>query len=201
MGDANTVLQFAEYLGTVVDILLKKKEKLPNDAKLTPTTISNVNTMFAPVINGNGNTLNFYVGQQQQPAISVGQSEYKEIEKESGRKLKELKSEKIKKLEDQVYNKVLFQWVKTRFDSTNVGNRGVIKRIQDKPVKVVFADDNSSAKTEMTTSSLGVDWQKVKYIVVAETLVGNDNQVSGYKILKNYPNDSITETGNDSELF
>ena len=51
----------------------------------------------------------------------------------------------------------------------------------------------------MTTSSHGIDWQKVKYFVDVETIVSDGNIVA-YKILKNYPNDCIVE-GTGNELF
>lgn len=196
---ANTLVQFAEYLSIAKDIILKKKDKLPNDIPLTKATIENVTSMLSPVINGNNNTVNIIVGAQ--PIMSVGQSEFREIKTNSTRTLKELKSNRQLFQENQVYNKVLFQWVQTRFDSTKFGNRGVIKQVQDKPVKVIFADDNSEAKSEMTTSSHGIDWQKVKYIVDVETMV-NDGNIVAYKILKNYPDDCIIEeVGGTDELF
>lgn len=195
----NTVVQFAEYISTAIDVILKKKDKLLDNIPLTKTTVENVTSMLSPVINGNNNTVNIIVGGQ--PIMSVGQPEYREIKAKSTQTLKELKSIKQSHQENRIYNKVLFQWVQTRFDSSKVGNRGVIKQIQDKPVKVIFADDDSDAKTEMTTSAHGVDWQKVKYIVDAETMV-NDGNIVAYKILKNYPNDSIIdEIECNDELF
>ena len=196
---ANTLIQFAEYLTTAKDVILKKKDKLPDNIPLTKATIENVTSMLSPVINGNNNTVNIIVGAQ--PIMSVGQSEYREIKTNSTRTLKELKSNKQLFQENQIYNKVLFQWVQTRFDSTKFGNRGVIKQVQDKPAKVIFADDNSEAKAEMTTSSHGIDWQKVKYIVDVETMV-SDGTIVAFKILKNYPNDCIIEDAEKGdELF
>ncbi len=201
MESTNTILQFAEYLGTVKDVILKKQNKrLPDGVQLTPSTVNNINSIIAPVVNGDNNIFNIYVGEQKEPAMSVGQNEYKEIKRASRQKLIDLKSENDYLSEDTIYEKVLFQWVQTRFNSTKVGNRGVVKRIQDKDVKVIFADDNSATKTEMTTSTLGVDWQVVKYIVDVEAIVDN-NHIVAYKILKNYPEDSIVELDNDSVLF
>jgi len=188
---ANTLFQFAEYLSIAKDVILKKTDKLPNDIPLTKATIENVTSMLSPVINGNNNTVNLFVGAQ--PIMSVGQAEYREIKTSSTRTLKELKSNKQFQ-ENQVYNKVLFQWVQTRFDSTKFGNRGVINQIQNKPVRVIFADDNSEAKAEMTTSTHGIDWQKVTYVVDVETMV-NDGNIVAYKILNNYPDDCIIEEG------
>lgn len=74
--------------------------------------------------------------------------------------------------------------------------QGIIKTIQDKSVKVIFADDNSDTKKEMTSSIQGVDWQKVKYIVDVEAMV-DSNRIIAYK----NPDDSIIEENNGLELF
>ena len=197
MEATNTLVQFGEYISNVKDVIIKKKDKLPNNIPLTKTSVENVNSMFSPVINGNNNTVNIYIGTN--PVVSMGQSEYQEMKTRSAQTLKELKSNKQSFLKNQIYNKVLFQWVQTRFDSTKFGNRGVINQIQEKSAKVIFADDNSNTKAEMTTSSHGIDWQKVKYFVDVETIVSDGNIVA-YKILKNYPNDCIIE-GGGNELF
>jgi len=202
MDIVNTVIQFVEYIDAAKNVILKKKDKLPNNMPMTKATVENVKSMFSPVITGNNNTVNFYIGMESAPpAISVGREEYKEIKARSKNTLKELKSSNDLIPEDGIYNKVLFRWMRTGFGSINVGNQGIIRQIQDKPVKVIFANDNSETKTEMTTSTLGIDWQKVKYIVDAEAMI-DDNHVVAYKILKNYPEDSITDVEeNDSELF
>ena len=197
METTNTLVQFGEYISNVKDVIIKKKDKLPNNIPLTKTSVENVNSMFSPVINGNNNTVNIYIGTT--PVVSMGQPEYQEMKTKSAQTLKELKSNKQQFFKNQIYNKVLFQWVQTRFDSTKFGNRGVINQIQEKSAKVIFADDNSDTKAEMTTSSHGIDWQKVKYFVDVETIVSDGNIVA-YKILKNYPNDCIVE-GTGNELF
>ena len=54
----NTVVQFAEYISTAIDVILKKKDKLLDNIPLTKTTVENVTSMLSPVINGNNNTVN-----------------------------------------------------------------------------------------------------------------------------------------------
>ena len=43
---ANTLIQFAEYLTTAKDVILKKKDKLPDNIPLTKATIENVTSML-----------------------------------------------------------------------------------------------------------------------------------------------------------
>ena len=198
MEQSNTILQFAEYLAAVKDVILKKKEKLPNEMKLTPTTVDNLNSMCSPVMFGNNNILNINVGQLAK--ITVNNDDYKEISKHKKQIIKETKTINNSFSKNYIYEKVLFQWVQARFDNKKIGNQAVIKRIQEKAVKVIFADDNSETKTEMTTSTHGVDWQNIKYIVDVEIMVDND-RILAYKILKNYPYDSIIEENNNIELF
>lgn len=106
-------------ISNVKDVIIKKKDKLPNNIPLTKISVENVNSMFSPVINGNNNTVNIYIGTN--PIVSIGQPEYREMKANSAQTLKELKSNKQPFLKNQIYNKVLFQWVQTRFDSTIVG--------------------------------------------------------------------------------
>jgi len=92
------------------------------------------------------------------------------------------------------YSKVLFYWYQTRFDSIkiNSGNQGVVESIDKNPKKVIFAEDESETKHQMTTTNkeLNRDWQEVGYIVDLE-IINNGENIVAYKILKNYPEDSI----------
>jgi methyl coenzyme M reductase subunit D len=198
MENTNTILQFVEYLSAVKDVILKGKDKLPNDMQLVPAAVDNMNSILSPVIIGNNNKINFFVGSQS--VMETGQDDYNEIKKRSKQIIKELKPTSNPSFEDCKYHKVLFQWVQTRFDNKKSGNQGIIKTIQDKSVKVIFADDNSDTKKEMTSSIQGVDWQRVKYIVDVEAMT-DSNRIVLYKILKNYPNDSIIEENDGLELF
>ena len=89
-------------------------------------------------------------------------------------------------------NNECLEWGRLTF----MKKQGIIKTIQDKSVKVIFADDNSDTKKEMTSSIQGVDWQKVKYIVDVEAMV-DSNRIIAYK----NPDDSIIEENNGLELF
>ena len=196
--NSNTILQFVEHLAAVKDVILKKKEKLPNDVKLIPATIDNVNSILSPVNYGNNNKVNIEVNQL--TIINIEKDDYAEFAKNSKQILKEVKQENKSLNKDYICKKVLFKWIQTNFDNNKIGNIGVIKKIQENPVKVIFADDNSKTKTEMTTSMHGVDWQKIKYIVDVEVIFDEDRIVA-YKILKNYPDDSIIENNSNLKLL
>lgn len=94
-----------------------------------------------------------------------------------------------------LYSKVPFYWCQAGFyKNQNQGNKGIIGKIDDKPHKVIFADDESPTKKEMTTTPQGQknNWQNVDYIVDVEMLRVKGN-IKWYKILKNYKEDAIDE--------
>jgi hypothetical protein len=192
----NTCIQFVKYLSSVKDVVIGKEAKLPDDLALTSKTIDNANAIFQPVVIGNNNTVSVFCGNK--ITLSIDQEEYNEFL--CGKKrIKQLKPEMPNAPNNisQLYKKVLFRWLQTRFDDSRSGNRGVIKSIQDKAVKIIFENDNSDTKREMTTSHSNVDWQKVGYIVDVETIIENGNIVA-YKIMGNYPDDCIM---NPDEIY
>jgi hypothetical protein len=188
--NANAIFQFIEYISDVKDVLMKKKYELPDNTSLTNETTSNMNSIFAPVINGDNNTVILNCGDCN---VSLNSNEYKDIFKGQN-KIKQL-NQGINN-HSELHKKVLFRWLQTRFDNSKSGNKGIISSIQDKPVKVIFENDASETKKEMTTSHSHVDWQKVGYIIDVETIVEYGNIVA-YKVIKNYPNDCITALDNE----
>jgi hypothetical protein len=169
---------------------MKKKYELPDNISLTNETKSNMNLIYAPVINGDNNTVNLICGDYN---VSFDSNEYKDTF-EGQNKIKQPNQEINN--HSELHKKVLFRWLQTRFDNSRSGNKGIIRSIQEKPVKVIFENDASETKKEMTTSHSHVEWQKVGYIIDVETIVENGNIVA-YKVIKNYPNDCITNFDNE----
>ncbi|OAV70741.1 hypothetical protein Barb4_01121 [Bacteroidales bacterium Barb4] len=188
INEVDIILKFAEYLRSIKELFIREKEKHPNTIPLTNKTINNAELIFAPVINGDNNIINFTCRGKE--IMSVNKDEYEIfLDYKKTIKLPDTENE-LKVLDNKTHQKVLFKWIQARFDKSKEKDKGVIDAIQKKAIKVIFADDNSISKTEMTTSSSDTDWQEIGYIVDVETITSN-NKVVAYKILKNYPDDSI----------
>lgn len=106
-------------------------------------------------------------------------------------------SEMLKNIPDLIdenityeYKKQLFEWVQTNFSELKTGNKGLIRNIHQKSLRVIF--DNETIKKEMTTKSDdGINWQNKYYTVDVELQVEKNNKPVRYKILKNYAEDSF----------
>ena len=122
----------------------------------------------------------------------VDNAEALQIKTLSSQAIEEISTSSKEQAQTNIFKKKLFYWYQTRFDDkkSNSGNKGIIESIQPEAVNVIFEDDNSLTKAEMTTSYDGVDWQKRGYIVDIEVLRKGDKIVK-YKILQNYMNESV----------
>lgn len=187
LSDTNTILEFINHIRIIKDYILGDKKV----TSLTEKSIENTSHIVQPIVNcGNNCTININYGEQ---SVSFTQKESQIIEN----KAPELIRKPTKETEDtesyHLRKKVLFYWYQTCFDKNKVnkGNRGIIDNILPQmPIAVIFEDDNSVAKKEMTTSKDGVDWQKRGYIVDVEILKAGD-KILKYKIVNNYPNESV----------
>jgi hypothetical protein len=194
MNDLNTIVQFVEYLKYTKQWLLGISEK-PKQTKYSIDDLKEIKELFGPTqFIENKGIMNFYydseheVGFLKEEARTIGNAinrqtiEYSEVVQD------------IPVFDN--YNKVPFYWYQTRFDDKNInkGNKGIIETIDQKPKNVLFADDSSDTKREMTTihPEINIDWQKIGYIVDVEVLK-KENETKAYKILKNYMSDCIID--------
>lgn len=179
--NTNTVFEFITYIKSIIPAILTGSSSLESTAK---ETIKNIGSIVSPVIHNSG-TINIYSGNE---SITILNTEAYAIKKNVSSTLKDedVVQNKV------VCNKVLFYWNQTSFDKNkpNIGNKGIIETICTKPIAVIFEDDMSKTKTEMTTSIDGIEWQERGYIVDVEVMYKGNNIVK-YKILHNYMEDSI----------
>jgi len=194
MNNLNTVVQFVEYLKDTKQWLLGFTAK-PRQTKYSIDDLKEIKELFGPTqfVENNG-TMNFYNSLEHE--VSFQKEEVRKIADSINRETIEY-SEIVQEIPVfDHYDKVLFYWFQTRFDEKyiNKGNKGIIEIIDQNPKNVIFADDSSDTKKEMTTihPDVNVDWQKIGYIVDVEVLK-KDNEVKAYKILKNYMEDCIIE--------
>lgn len=189
LSDTNNVIAFLKHLNDI-------KKYILSDGKINSMkgkSIENTSSIIQPILHCAPNsTLNIYLGDQ---IVSFSQAESEKINENVPNLLKSI-AEIQGEIERSLFRKkVLFYWYQTCFDKNKVnkGNKGVIDNIlPQSPISVIFEDDCSEAKKEMTTSRDGVDWQKRGYIVDVEVLKANDKIVK-YKIVNNYPNESVSD--------
>lgn len=190
--NANSIWDFITHIKFVKDFILGNNETV-TDAKPSAQSVSNCAKIISPVINNYG-TINIFSGNEN---VSIDNGEAKQIKTFIPSLLKDIPST-TQESNSNILKKQLFYWYQTRFDDkkTNSGNKGIIEAISSEAVNVIFEDDNSLTKQEMTTSQDGVDWQKVGYIVDVEVMRKGDKIVK-YKILHNYMEDCVA----DGSLF
>jgi hypothetical protein len=192
LSNANTVVQFVEYLRLAKNWLMGISGK-PKSIQISQNDLKEYKELLAPamVVNNYG-SMNFY--HSDQDSIKFEKREIESIAKAVDREIVVYEKPIVQISIPDHFNKVLFYWYQTRFDDENInlGNKGIIEAIDKDPKNVVFADDCSDTKKEMTTihPDIKVDWQVIGYIVDVE-VIKKGNEVKAYKILKNYMNDCI----------
>lgn len=189
MTNANSIFEFINHLKSIIASLKVDKEETTKRKE----SIQNISDISRPIINNYG-TLNVISGEEN---IILNSQEAQDINKIAQKVL----PQKLKTTEDnetnKIYKKVLFNWWQVGFNEKkpNSGNKGIIEKISKNSVRVIFKDDDSQTKEEMTTSQNGIDWQKVNYIVDVEAITKGDKVVA-YKILQNYMGDSFVDDEN-----
>lgn len=190
LDNVNSVFEFCNYIKNIWNYLISPTPNSIEQNRPTEKTINNCYDISKPIINNYG-TINLIHGNEK---VSITTSDAKKIRNNKSNATKQIKQVEPNEDQQSIYKKQLFYWHQTCFDEErpNIGNKGIIEKIQKEAVKVIFEDDNSITKKEMTTSQDGVDWQKRGYIVDIEVMRRNDKIVS-YKILNNYMKDSIID--------
>ncbi len=186
--NSNTILDFCSHLKRVKDYIVgtNVSQQKPNEQ-----SIRNCIEITQPIIHNHG-TINIITGNEK--VVVIDSEEAQQVKTLSPQVIKEIGTMDEAQPQTNIYRKKLFYWYQTRFDDkkSNSGNKGIIESIQPEAVNVIFEDDNSLTKTEMTTSHDGVDWQKRGYIVDIEVLRKGDKIVK-YKILQNYMDESVVD--------
>lgn len=189
LSNANILIDFLNHIDNIKNYILGDK----SINTLTDKSIINASDIVQPIVKcGSNCTININYGEQN---VSFSHAESEKIDKNTPILIKGLVSKQEETESSHFRKKALFYWYQTCFDKTKVnkGNKGIIDNISpESAISVIFEDDNSEAKKEMTTSRDGVDWQKRGYIVDVEVLKAADKIVK-YKIINNYPNESVSD--------
>ena len=193
INNINAVVQFIEYVSTAKKWLMGQTDK-PKDIKISQDDLAEFKKLLAPalVINNYG-SISFSGNSE---AVKFEKDEVREITNKIDRTTVSYEiPEYVIPISDN-YQKVLFYWYQTGFDDRkiNQGNKGIIEAIDSKAKAVIFADDDSETKKEMTTihPEVNINWQTIGYIVDVE-VIKKGNEIKCYKILKNYMKDCIID--------
>lgn len=189
----NAIGQFVEYVQKTAKWLSGESSK-PKDIRYSMDEIKNFHDMFSPIAKAKDDNAEIRFTTEGYEPISVGKAKVVKMIQYKGVAFQICNENTNDNSIVNSYSKVLFYWYQTGFDENkiNTGNKGKIEVIDSKPHKVVFADDDSTTKKEMTTVHpiLGVDWQMVGYFVDVE-VIRKDGEIVAYKIIQNYMNDAI----------
>jgi hypothetical protein len=187
LSDTNIVIDFLNHMNDIKKYILGDNQI----SSFTNKSIENASCIVKPILNcGHNCTININYGKQK---VSFSQAESEMIGENTPTLIKGSIGKQEEPESSYFRKKVLFYWYQTCFDKNKVnkGNKGIIDNIlPESPIPVIFEDDDSKAKKDMTTSKDGVDWQKIGYIVDVEILKAGDKIVK-YKIVNNYLNESI----------
>ncbi len=192
----NTTIEFGKHIKNITNFLTGGTIK---DRTPSKKSIENVLNITKPIVNINGD-INIIVGNE---TDYIENAIAEAANKNAPAILKTLSVEETKANENQtIYKKVLFYWNQTGFnkEKPNTGNKGIIEAINEKPISVIFEDDNSETKREMTTSFDSIDWQERGYIVDIEVLK-KDDKIIKYKIIQNYMHESVVDDEEQIDLF
>ena len=195
INNVNSIVQFFHYMKDSSNWLLGKQEK-PEDKKYSVKELRALKQIFQPVAGSNDQNSRLKIATKQNVPFVLTQLETRTISQSVDQKTRTVPDSVLDLIIQTHFTKVLFYWYQTGFDDDKInnGNKGIISAIDQKPRKIIFQDDDSETKYEMTTSNpaLGAEWQNVTYVVDVELLV-RDNSVLAYKILKNHMKDAIVE--------
>jgi hypothetical protein len=193
MTDACAVGLFIEYVGKTKDWLTGKTKK-PEDRKYTIEQIRDFKNIFSPIASSLNENVEIRMIVKDKPVLHLPKKEVMQIIQYPDGNL-ELNDKIEEPYIETHLSKALFYWYQACFDdSKNTGNKGIISSVDKRPKKVIFQDDTSKAKYEMTTNHprFNTDWQKVGYIVDVELLL-RDTEIVAYKIIDNHLEDAIFE--------
>ena len=187
--NVNNVFEFIAHIKRIISLILRQGN---TDVEIPKETALNVIKMINPIININNSTINFNSPGE---STSITNTEALTINAERICKRSQNQTKNL-------YHKVLFYWHQACFDEKkpNVGNKGIIESISSAAIGVIFQDDESKTKEEMTTSFDGIDWQKRGYIIDVEVMY-RGNAIVKYKVLHNYMQDSVLPEDYTSNLF
>jgi hypothetical protein len=189
----NSIAQFMEYVKRTAGWLSGESQK-PKEIKYTMNEFKNFRDIFAPVIQAKDENANIQFISEGIEPIHLDKVKIIKIIKHQEITLELQEQNNTVDTSTNVRKKVLFYWNQTGFDDKNLntGNRGMIDSIDTKPHKVIFSDDDSTTKKEMTRTNpdTGVEWQNVGYIVDVEVMK-KGSEIVAYKIIDNYMQDAI----------
>lgn len=180
----NTIVGFAEYVKTSFNYFLGKSDKKPD---LTIQDHKELSQIINPVANDNGSQINVSttINGNVEVHLHVNSIEANAIQNVLEKQLKSLKAPEIS---DDIKTKVLLTWYQARNDmKSNVGNKGIIEDLSQKPMNIIIDDD--AIKNEM----LHKENPFTTVFVVDVKLQHVNGKIAAYKVIKLHSTFDIEE--------
>lgn len=142
--NVNTVIGFAKHVKSVYDFFLGKSEKKP---EVTLADYKDLSQIINPVANDSGSQFNMSttVNGDVHLHLHLSSIESNAIQNVLNTTQRLLKAQEV---EDEIQTRVLLTWYQARNDmKSSVGNKGTIESLSNKPMNIVF--DNDELKDKM----------------------------------------------------
>ncbi len=140
----NTIVGFADYVKNAYNFLLGRSKEKPTE--FTNNDYKDLSQIVNPIANDNGSQLNVAttINGNVEYHFHIDSLEANAVQNKIDKEIKQLR---LPELIDDVKTKVLLTWYQARNDmKSSVGNKGTIEELSDKPMNIVFEDDDLKEK-------------------------------------------------------
>lgn len=182
MENTNTIIGFASILKQTFEYFLNKNGESP---EMSVSDFKDLSTFVNPIAKDNGSnvTINTIVHGDVHLNVQLDSIKANAFQNIAKREIELLKEPE----DDSIKTKEVFVWFQARNDDkTNVGNKGIIEGLCNKPLNVIF--DNDKIRKSMIASNINPF--KTAFVVDVKIQKVQDKPVA-YKILRLHENFSI----------
>ena len=171
----NTVVGFAKHIKSAYDFFLGKSDKKP---EMNVNDYKDLSQIINPIANDNGSQLNMSttVNGNVELHLHISSVESNAIQNVIQVTQKMLKASEV---DDDIRTNVLLTWYQARNDMKSaVGNKGIIESLTDKPMNIIF--DNDDLKEKMLHGE-----NPFTTVFVVDVKMQNVNgRLAAYKVVK-----------------
>jgi len=172
MENMNTIIGFGQYVSSAYKYLLGKKKEKPTD--LTQSDLKELSQIVNPIAKDNGSQINISttVNGNVELHIHLNSIEANAVQNVIER---EIEQAKLPETVEDVKTKMVLTWFQARSDiQATTGNKGTIEEISQRPMNVIFENDEIKEKMIHGTDNpfntayvVDVKLQKVQGNIVA----------------------------------
>lgn len=186
------ISEWLKVLDSTLKWLDGKSSKPPQD--LDKKDYQNIDKMIAVTSKDKGSSISFVAteGGIIINNINISSDQAKNIQKNARNKIEELE-----KTSENIVRKEVMTWYQTRFKGpSNAGNKAIIDSVTDKPLNVIFENDDIKEKMLSGDTRFSTPWQDLAYVVDAKIQMIR-GKPKAYKILEYYQEDTFDPLEDD----